>query len=38
MSHEEASLELHEQHRGKIEVRSKVPLHNRIDLAVAYTP
>ncbi|MDX1390322.1 MAG: NADP-dependent malic enzyme, partial [Acidobacteriota bacterium] len=38
MSHEEASIKLHELHRGKIEVRSKVPLHNRLDLSTAYTP
>ncbi len=38
MSHEETSIRLHERHRGKIEIRSKVPLHNRLDLAAAYTP
>ncbi|GAA5261971.1 hypothetical protein [Methanocalculus sp. MC3] len=32
------SLLLHEQHRGKIEVRGKVPVKNRHDLSVAYTP
>jgi len=37
-SHEEESLRLHEKHRGKIEVRSKVPLRNRLDLSIAYTP
>ena len=37
-SHEEASLRLHEKHRGKIEVRSKVPLNDRLDLSAAYTP
>jgi malate dehydrogenase (oxaloacetate-decarboxylating) len=37
-SHEEASLRLHEEHRGKIEVRSKVPLDGRDDLSAAYTP
>jgi len=32
------SLELHEKHRGKIEVHSKVPITNRHDLSLAYTP
>lgn len=32
------SLELHKEHRGKIEVVSKVPLTNRAELSLAYTP
>ena len=32
------SLKLHEEHRGKIEIRPKVPLETRHDLAMAYTP
>ena len=32
------SLELHEKHRGKLEVRSKFPLRDRADLSTAYTP
>jgi malate dehydrogenase (oxaloacetate-decarboxylating) len=32
------SLELHEQHHGKLETTSKVPLKDRTDLARAYTP
>ena len=32
------SLKLHEKFRGKIEVRSKVPLKTREDLSLAYTP
>lgn len=32
------SLELHEKHHGKLEVYSKVPLTNRHDLSLAYTP
>lgn len=32
------SVELHEDHHGKIEVYSKVPLKNRHDLSLAYTP
>ncbi|MDH7593178.1 MAG: NADP-dependent malic enzyme [Methanomicrobiales archaeon] len=35
--HEE-SLALHAMHRGKIEIRSKIPLKTRRDLALAYTP
>ncbi|MFQ5743374.1 MAG: NADP-dependent malic enzyme [Acidobacteriota bacterium] len=37
-SHEEAALRLHELHRGKIEICSKVPVQNRLDLSAAYTP
>jgi len=32
------SLDLHEKHHGKIEVHSKVPITNRRDLSLAYTP
>jgi malate dehydrogenase (oxaloacetate-decarboxylating) len=32
------SLALHARHHGKLEIRSKVPLRNRHDLALAYTP
>lgn len=32
------SLDLHKEHRGKIEVISKVPLTNRAELSLAYTP
>jgi malate dehydrogenase (oxaloacetate-decarboxylating) len=32
------SLALHAEHRGKLEVRSKVPLKTRHDLSMAYTP
>jgi len=32
------ALQLHEQHRGKLEIHSKVLLENRRDLARAYTP
>jgi len=32
------AVELHEKHRGKLEIRSKVPLKSRDDLSVAYTP
>jgi len=32
------SLDLHEKYRGKIEVHSKVPISNRRDLSLVYTP
>lgn len=32
------ALVLHEEHRGKIEVQSKVRLENREELSIAYTP
>jgi malate dehydrogenase (oxaloacetate-decarboxylating) len=32
------SLALHAKHNGKLEIRSKVPLHTKHDLALAYTP
>ncbi|MCK5615702.1 NADP-dependent malic enzyme, partial [Candidatus Pacearchaeota archaeon] len=38
MDYYEESLKLHEEHRGKIEVVSKIPLKTRDDLSLAYTP
>lgn len=38
MDYYEESLKLHEKHRGKLEIKSKVPLENRDDLSLAYTP
>jgi malate dehydrogenase (oxaloacetate-decarboxylating) len=32
------SLVVHEKHRGKLEIRSKVPLKTKHDLSLAYTP
>ena len=32
------SLALHKRYRGKLEIKSKVPLRNKSDLALAYTP
>ncbi len=32
------SLELHKKFRGKLEIKSKVPLHDRHDLSLSYTP
>ena len=34
----EKSKELHRKHHGKLEVNSKVPLKNKEDLSLAYTP
>ena len=32
------ALALHAKHHGKLEIRSKVPLKNKHDLSLAYTP
>lgn len=38
MNYSELSLELHEKHKGKIEVISKVKVETNADLSTAYTP
>ena len=38
MNYSEESLKLHEQWKGKIEVVSRVPVGNKEDLSLAYTP
>jgi len=38
MNYNEEALKMHEMHKGKIEVTSKVKLENRDDLSIAYTP
>lgn len=38
MDYKKMSLELHQQHKGKISVTSKVSVNNKEDLSVAYTP
>ncbi len=38
MDYNKLSLELHEEHKGKIGVVSKVPVKTRDDLSTAYTP
>lgn len=38
MDYSQLSLELHKKYQGKISVNSKVPLNNRDDLSVFYTP
>lgn len=32
------ALELHRKHKGKIEVKPKIPLNSKYDLSLAYTP
>lgn len=38
MNYYEASLKMHEEHKGKMETTSKVSVKNRDDLSTAYTP
>lgn len=38
MNYSEISLEMHEKHKGKISVTSKVPVTNKDELSTAYTP
>ncbi len=38
MDYYEEALKMHREHKGKIEVVSKVKLENRDDLSIAYTP
>ena len=38
MDYNKLALEMHESHRGKISVQSKVKVENREDLSTAYTP
>lgn len=38
MDYNKASLALHKKHKGKIELQSKVPVKNKNDLSLAYTP
>ncbi len=38
MNYYEEALKLHSEHKGKIEVTSKVALESRDDLSIAYTP
>lgn len=38
MNYYEASLKMHEEHKGKMETTSKVSVRNRDDLSTAYTP
>lgn len=38
MNYNEASLEMHRRHKGKLSVESVVPIENKDDLSTAYTP
>ncbi|MCK8059536.1 MULTISPECIES: NADP-dependent malic enzyme [unclassified Fusibacter] len=38
MDYNRLSIELHEKHKGKLEVVSKVSVENKDDLSIAYTP
>ena len=38
MDYYKESLKMHEEHRGKMEVASKVKVTNKDDLSTAYTP
>ena len=38
MSVDQDAIKLHKKHQGKIEIVSKVPLKNKKDLSLAYTP
>jgi len=38
MDYNKASLRLHKKHKGKLEIKSKVPLKTKDDLSIAYTP
>lgn len=38
MNYSKQSIALHKKYRGKIEVKAKVRLKNKIDLSLAYTP
>lgn len=38
MNYNEEALKMHELHKGKLEVTSKVKIENRDDLSIAYTP
>ena len=38
MDYNQASLEMHEKNKGKLEITAKVPIETRDDLSTAYTP
>lgn len=38
MNYSEEALKLHEEKKGKIEIKSKVTIENKDDLSIAYTP
>ena len=38
MDYNKKALALHKKYRGKVELKSKVPLKTKADLSIAYTP
>ncbi|OGF27936.1 malate dehydrogenase [Candidatus Falkowbacteria bacterium RIFOXYB2_FULL_47_14] len=38
MNHDKKAIELHKKHKGKIEIKLKIPLKTKNDLSAAYTP
>lgn len=38
MDYNEAAMQMHREHRGKIEIKGKVQVKNRDELSTAYTP
>lgn len=38
MDYNKESLKIHEQKKGKLAVQSKIPVNNKTDLSIAYTP
>ena len=38
MNYNQKALIMHEENKGKITVQSKVPVNNKDDLSIAYTP
>jgi len=38
MNYAKKSLEVHRRKQGKLEIKSKLPLRNKTDLSIAYTP
>lgn len=38
MGYKKRSVELHKKYKGKLEIRSKVPINTRDDLSMVYTP
>jgi len=38
MNYDQQSLRAHKKHQGKLEVSSRMPIRNKVDLSLAYTP
>lgn len=37
-AYDQAALEMHQKHQGKMEIKSKIPVESKDDLSTAYTP